>query len=266
MKLRLKERDGKPAGSLGVFTASSNSRLSFLAFPHQNFTLTLDHHHHFLTIQSILVFYPLLKPLLKMSVIPALALPPSPTSSVLPSFSRSPHSHSVPPPNPSYEIQSPPSPPPMSTEEPLVHLQNCRIASDQGVGQPSSIWFDPCSGKIVGAQEAFYAAQERGREVREVDMGGDVVAPGYVQIFKLIVASVLAVDSRSTSSLSWISRSLTSLLLVFVDTSTFKSTVPTGTTSQLYLISRTSSQPQRLKTPSTCVGSSTSRLDSSRQE
>lgn len=172
---------GRAAGSLGIFTASSNPSLP----PLLNFSLDRQPPRSTLTTPSIDSAHsscPRTSTLLpKMTVIPALALPSSPTSSVLPSFSRSPHSHTIPPPNPSNsssKLSSPPSPPSPSTEEPLVHIQNCRIASDSGVSQPSSIWFDPVSGKIVGAQEAFYAAQERGREVREVDMGGDVVAPG----------------------------------------------------------------------------------------
>jgi hypothetical protein len=59
-----------------------------------------------------------------------------------------------------------------------VHLHNCRIASDTGVSPPTSLWLDPASGRIVGAQEAFFSAQDQSRQVTEIDMGGDVVAPG----------------------------------------------------------------------------------------
>jgi hypothetical protein len=61
----------------------------------------------------------------------------------------------------------------MTSPAPLVHLRNVRLSTPEGVAEPSSLWLDPASGKVAGIQDV---AMSRG--VVELDLDGDVVAPG----------------------------------------------------------------------------------------
>jgi hypothetical protein len=63
----------------------------------------------------------------------------------------------------------------MTSPAPLVHLRNVRLSTPEGVAEPSSLWLDPASGKVAGIQDLFVAMS---RGVVELDLDGDVVAPG----------------------------------------------------------------------------------------
>ena len=70
----------------------------------------------------------------------------------------------------------------MATHDPenmLICFTNARLATPEGALVPGDLWIDTHTGRILDAQRTFFAGR---RPERIIDLGGNVLCPGFVDV------------------------------------------------------------------------------------